>query len=106
MGGALGACDDDATGAVSACTTSLLNIVGPDFYTWIFDIVVPTGTPIIDEPNFQLRYYKPSSKNPLVGQPNGTTSAGVTAPEPGTLAIFGLGLIGLGMIQRRRRVAA
>ncbi len=104
MGGALGACDDDATGAVSACTTSLSNIVGP-VYTWIFDIVVLTGIPIIDDPSFQLRYYKPDWKNPLVGQPNGIVSEMVKAPEPGTLAIFGLGLVGLGMIRRRRVTA-
>ena len=34
------------------------------------------------------------------------TAGQVAAPEPGTLALFGIGLVGLGIMSRRRRKAA
>ncbi|MBV9523119.1 MAG: PEP-CTERM sorting domain-containing protein, partial [Alphaproteobacteria bacterium] len=38
----------------------------------------------------------------LVGS---AANRGGTVPEPGTIALFGVGLLGLGFIQRRRRSA-
>ncbi len=54
------------------------------------------------EGTYSGNYEVPTDPTP----PTGSSSGGTAVPEPGMLAMFGLGLVALGLLFHRRRSAA
>lgn len=100
-----------ANGGVCADTLSQLTLADGSTYEWIFDITTVEGTGFTAMPSIQVQYLGINPNNNMV-QNQGITSEEITLngetmemSEPATLAIVGLGLVGIGLTRRSRKMA-
>jgi hypothetical protein len=88
----------DGTGMGWLCTEWVLGtqllVSQPTTYSWISNITMVAGT-LIDTWSIQADF------DPATGQL--LSEKAVRVPEPGTLALFGLGLIAMGFARRGKR---
>lgn len=103
-------CNGAGSGFVCAEANIFANAptVPDGIYQWVFDVTVPTGTLLtgLNAAHVKALYGEIESTGAF--KSNGITSADITlqkTPEPGTILLFGSGLLGLGAKLRRRRKA-
>lgn len=80
-----------------ANNVSTLATTTDDFMIWIAGASGSTPTVV------SLMYYLPSEQGPPHFAISATVAIATAAPEPATIAVFGLGLGALGLVRRRRR---
>ncbi|MGE0221946.1 MAG: PEP-CTERM sorting domain-containing protein [Acetobacteraceae bacterium] len=80
-----------------ANNVSTLDAATNDFMIWIAGASGSTPTVV------NLMYYLPSELGPPHFMTTATVTIATAAPEPATIAVFGLGLGALGLVRNRRR---
>jgi len=87
----------DGSGQGWLCTEWILGdqlLVGFDGYEWVSNITIVAGS-LLDTWSIQADF--DPAKGQLLSE-----SASITVSEPGTLALFGLGLMAMGFARRRK----